>query len=235
MATLIFLTAIPSFAGTASCSHYLRVKARKSFAVAAAMMPLAGTGFMFLPDVRRLNHDADRLKAAYVLNHRTDSKKIHSANLVIDRFYKKLEIRHPEMRLSRKEVVDALDDVYLNGVGNGFCKYVSSTNIHPKRSLASCLFSNGTLEFYKGFKEKHEASRKAKEYRDEQNTEINPEMVSGPLNGPLLVNDDLDSASSLVFSGPGQSIELCWGDERIIRFREVDQLVEFLKKEGSKK
>lgn len=114
------------FAYKGSCSHYLRVEARKDAGVAISIL---GFGLALVPQIYRKVQDANWLKAAYLIRQNIEGEKRTKSEGIVDDFYSKLETLYPLMEFTKEEVVDALNNIYRMGVETGFCSAVAHSRL----------------------------------------------------------------------------------------------------------
>jgi len=133
-----------------TCGEHLK-RVHDQMALLFGLAPVVGwaVGLVAISDQIRLLHDSKRLHAATVIAMGIGLKEdITAANAVITEFYAKLVGRHQKMTMGKKEVINILHKLDMNGVQNGFCLRVRSYG------LANSLFPDDKAKSYLDLEEK---------------------------------------------------------------------------------
>lgn len=139
LTSLLLTPATPAFAHRQStCSDWL--KADFGMLMIGNILPVLGTVIVLSRSPWRLLSDAKTLKAASIIEAGTQGKKRKLAEETIDRFYTRLKREYPATQLSKREVTEALNQVYHLGAYTGYCDKIASYG------LLKTLFFHGAIE-----------------------------------------------------------------------------------------
>jgi hypothetical protein len=189
----VLLFSLSSFAKKDTFDHILRIQAIGPSVFGSIMLlPSLPLILTIIEPVRALSsakkslHQADIVKSGYILfqnNINPDQysiKKIIKAKKIMNAFYTKLLKVYPTTVLTKKQVLETLNDLYLNGVENKLYKVISFYEdnkgifgLFGSFCLIHGVFKNGKLDNYNKYRYRisrfNEEIEKAAKRREEAN------------------------------------------------------------------
>lgn len=161
LALITMFSALHANANENTCSHYLRTQFAKRMCLGISCASTtvatnvygAGTSIKLFKSSHRLRKDAQLLKSAHILRDKVNysASEIRDAKREVGYFAKHtLRREFPRTTLSRTKIIDALEDLNINGMNNGFCKNLYDGTEY--KGITNSLFKNGNLDSYNAFK-----------------------------------------------------------------------------------